>query len=91
MPNTLIKVLHYPSHNIATQIKLILYDSDLKATDLGHLITCPSKQKQKYRGIFETQKSGNKTSSGEIDLNIRTSASPTVGQDQLSGGVSVLC
>ena len=37
--------------------------------------------KQKYRGVFETQKSGNKTSSGEIDLNIRTRASPKVGQD----------
>ena len=49
-----------------------------------------SKQKQKYRGMFETQKSGDKTSSGEIDLNIRTLASPKVGQDQVSGGVSVL-
>ena len=48
-------------------------------------------QKQKYRGMFETQKSGNKTSSGEIGLNIRTLASPKVGQDQVSGGVSVLC
>ena len=26
---------------------------------------CYRKQKQKYRGIFETQKSGDKTSSGE--------------------------
>ena len=34
---------------------------------------------------------GNKTSSGEIGLNIRTLASPKVGQDQVSGGVSVLC
>ena len=48
-------------------------------------------QKQKYRGMFETQKSGNKTSSGEIGLNIRTLASPKVGQDQMSGGVSVPC
>ena len=47
-------------------------------------------QKQKYRGMFETQKSGNKTSSGEIGLNIRTLESPKVGQDQVSGGVSVL-
>ena len=47
--------------------------------------------KQKYRGIFEIQKSGNKTSSGEIGLNIRTLASPEVEQDQVSGGVSVLC
>ena len=48
-------------------------------------------QKQKYRGMFETQKSGDKTSSGEIGLNIRTLASPKVGQDQVSGEVSVLC
>ena len=41
--------------------------------------------------MFETQKSGNKTVSGEIGLNIRTLASPIVGQDQVSGGVSVLC
>ena len=47
--------------------------------------------KEKYRGMFETQKSGNKTSSGEIGLDIRTHASPKVGQDQVSGGVSVLC
>ena len=45
------------------------------------------KQKQKYRGMFETQKSGEKTSSGEIGLNIRTPACPKVGQDQVSGGV----
>ena len=41
--------------------------------------------------MFETQKSGNKTSSGDIGLNIRTLASPKEGQDQVSGGVSVLC
>ena len=46
---------------------------------------------QKYRGMPETQKSGVKTSSGEIDLKIITLASPKVGQDQVSGGVSVLC
>ena len=39
-----------------------------------------SKQKQKYRGMFETQKSGNKTSSGDIGLNTKTLASPKVGQ-----------
>ena len=50
-----------------------------------------TKQKQKYRGMFETEKSRNKTSSGDIGLNIRTLASPEVGQDQVSGGVSVLC
>ena len=42
------------------------------------------KAKQKYWGMFETQKSGNKTSPGEIDLDIRTHASPKVGQDQVS-------
>ena len=47
--------------------------------------------KTEYRGMIETQKSGDKTSSGEIGLNIRTLASPKVGQDQVSGGVSVLC
>ena len=41
--------------------------------------------------MFETHKSGNKTSSGKIGLNIRTLTSPKVGQDQVSGGVSVLC
>ena len=46
--------------------------------------------KEKYRGVFEIQKSGDKTSSGEIGLDIRTHASPKVGQDQVSGGVSVL-
>ena len=47
--------------------------------------------KEKYRGMFEIQKSGDKTSSGEIGLDIRTHASPKVGQDQVSGGVSVPC
>ena len=47
--------------------------------------------KEKYRGVFEIQKSGDKTSTGEIGLDIRTHASPKVGQDQVSGGVSVLC
>ena len=47
--------------------------------------------KEKYRGIFEIQKSGDKTSPGEIGLDIRTHASPKVGQDLVSGGVSVLC
>ena len=48
-----------------------------------------AKQKQKYRGMFETQKSRNKTSSGDIGLNIRTIASPKAGQDQAPGGASV--
>ena len=41
--------------------------------------------KQRYRGIFETQKSGNKTSSGEIGDDIRRHACPKMGQDQVSG------
>ena len=41
--------------------------------------------------MFETQKSGNKTNSGEIGLDIRTHASPKLGHDQVSGGVSVPC
>ena len=41
--------------------------------------------------MFEIQKSGDKTSTGEIGLDIRTHASPKVGQDQVSGGVSVPC
>ena len=49
------------------------------------------KAKEKYRGMFEIQKSEDKTSSGEIGLDIRTHTSPKVGQDQVSGGVSVLC
>ena len=40
--------------------------------------------------MLETQKSGNKTSSGEIGLGIRTHTSPKVGQYQVSGEVSVL-
>ena len=39
--------------------------------------------KEKYRGVFEIQKSGDKTSSGEIGLDLRTHASPKVGQDQV--------
>ena len=54
-------------------------------------VTMQWKAKEKYRGVFEIQKSGDKTSSGEIGLDIRTHASPKVGQDQVSGGVSVLC
>ena len=36
--------------------------------------------------MFEIQRSGDKTSSGEIGLDIRTHVSPKVGQDQVSGG-----
>ena len=54
-------------------------------------ITLVLQAKEKYREMFEIQKSGDKTSSGEIGLDIRTHVSPEVGQDQVSGGVSVLC
>ena len=54
------------------------------------IILKSDKAKEKYRGVFEIQRSGDKTSSGEIGLDIRTHASPKVGQDQVSGGVSVL-
>ena len=55
------------------------------------VVQSKKKKKKKYRGIFETQTSGNKTNSGEMGLNIRTLASPKVEQDQVSGGVSVIC
>ena len=38
--------------------------------------------------MFETQKSENKTSLGEIGLNIETQTSPKMRQDQVSGGQS---
>ena len=41
--------------------------------------------------MFEIQKYGNKTSSGEIGLDIRTHASPKGGQNQVSRGVSIIC
>ena len=41
--------------------------------------------------MFEIQTSGDKTSPGEIGLDIRTDASPKVGQDHVSGGVRVPC
>ena len=52
---------------------------------------CLYQAKEKYRGMFQIQKSGDKTSSGEIGLDFRTNASPKVGQDQVSGGVNVPC
>ena len=39
--------------------------------------------------MFETQMSRSKASSGEIGLNIRTHASPKVGRDQVSRGLSI--
>ena len=39
--------------------------------------------KEKYRGVFEIQRSGDKTMSGKIGLDIRTHASPKAGQESL--------
>ena len=66
---------------ILLYITLLLKSKEIHETCNSH---CPETHKaiQKYRGMFETQKSVNKTSSGEIGLNIRTLASPKVGQDQ---------
>ena len=41
--------------------------------------------------MLEIQKSGDETSSRKIGLDIRKHASSKVGQDQVPGGVSVLC
>ena len=41
-------------------------------------------------GMFETQKSGNTTSLGEINFNSRANASLKAGENLVSGGVSVL-
>ena len=60
-----------------------------RVNNVNSLVT--HEAKEKYRGVFEIQRSGDKTSSGEMGLDIRTYASPKVGQDQVSGGVSVLC
>ena len=52
----------------------------------------PSGSKKKStEGCSKIKGSGDKTSSGEIGLDIRTHASPKVGQDKVSGGVSDLC
>ena len=78
-----------------TQVKIwsctLYYKKCLLTHFTFHAILVPFKAKEKYRGVFAIQKSGDKTSSGEIGLDIRTHASPKVGQDQVSGGVSVLC
>ena len=54
----------------------------MRVEQYGFPFEAKKKKKQKYRGVFETQKSGNKTSSGEIGLNIRTLASPKMGKSQ---------
>ena len=48
--------------------------------------------KSKNRSTERCSKLKNpETSSGEVGLNIRTLASPKVGQDHVSGGVSIPC
>ena len=76
-------------NTMADYISKIVDYEDCGVTD--NFFQHMNKAKEKYRGLFEIQKSGGKTSSGEIGLDIRTHASPKVGQDQVSGGVSVLC
>ena len=49
------------------------------------------KAQQKYRRMFETQRSGNQTGSREIGFDIRTFASPAAGQHKMSGDVRVPC
>ena len=49
-----------------------------------------SKQNRSTEGCSKLKKSGNKTILVEIGLDIRTYSSPKVGQDQVSGRVSVL-
>ena len=87
LPTELAGLVLYLNQSTLTSLtSLILYKAfyELKKTNF-------IKAKEKYRGVFKIQKSGDKTSSGEIGLDIRTHASPKVGQDQVSGGVSVLC
>ena len=53
----------------------------------NHLIV----SKREVPRDVRNSKSGDKTSSGEIGLDIITHASHKVGQDQVSGGVRVPC
>ena len=64
----------------------------LRASKLDKANTNENQAKEKYRGMFEMQKSGDKTKFQErLVSTLETHASPKVGQDQVSGGVSVLC
>ena len=56
--------------------------TEVKSNNTGELR--PFQAKQKYRGVCEIQKSGDKTSAGEIGLDIRKHASPKVWRDQVS-------
>ena len=86
---------------VVARYRMIRYRTFEFRTSLGTSVFAPClvlwttdnryKQNRSTEVFFETQKSGNKTSSGEIGLDIRTHARPKVGQDQVSGGISVLC
>ena len=71
--------MHYTNGDTMTMNYSVLNASEAK----------PSKT-EKPR-MLETKNFGNKTSSGEIGLKIRTLASPKVGQDQGSGVVNIFC
>ena len=75
---------------MSTKVKIELKDASNRMFAYLEMHSTYVKAKQKNRGMFETQKSGSRTSSGEIGRNMRTRASPKVGQDQVSV-VSVLC
>ena len=68
-----------------------LLTSNLGDNPVSRVRKTESYAKEKYQGMFEIQKSGDKTSSGEIGIDIRTHTSPKVAQDQVSGGESVFC
>ena len=72
--------IHFYKHYAMNKISWYIFASALSIV-FGH--KCIVEAKQKYRGVFETQKSENKTSTGDIGLDIRTHASPEMGQDQV--------
>ena len=56
--------------------QIIRYDPTQQPFGDRKYSTTLPQAKEKYRGMFQIQKSGDKTSSGEIGLDIRTHASP---------------
>ena len=54
-------------------------------------ITMVSKQNRSTEGCSKPKRSVDMTSSGKNGLNIRKKCKSQIGQDQVSGGVSVLC
>ena len=57
----------------------------------GHTEKLYLKSKREVPRDVQNSKVRRQTSLREIGLDIRTHASPKVGQDQVSGGVSILC